>query len=85
MSRWSSIWLDSPPRGTGLALVEADFNLYHAGFRSAVLQLFVEQVQARLHATPNLVRIEHLEGRVGPATLEARGDMTWMGTKSIPM
>ncbi len=70
-----------PARGTGLALVEADFSLYHAGFRSAVLQLFVEQVQARLHATPNLVRIEHLEGRVGPATLEARGDMTWMGTE----
>ncbi len=70
-----------PSHDAGLALVEADFSLHHAGFRSAVLPLLVEQVQARIHASPSLVRIEHLEGRVGPATLEALGDLTWTGTE----
>ncbi len=70
-----------PVKGTRLGLVEADFSLHRAGFRSAVLRLVVEQVEARIHASPSLVRIEHLEGRVGPATLDARGDMTWTGTE----
>ncbi len=73
--------LGQPAEGKRLSLLDADFTLRHVGFRSAVLRLVVEQVQARIHASPSLVRIEHLEGRVGPATLEARGDMTWTGTE----
>jgi hypothetical protein len=70
-----------PAKGPGLSLLEADFSLHRVGFRSAVIRLLVEQVEGRIHASPGLVRIERLEGRVGPATLEARGDMTWTGAQ----
>lgn len=67
----------NPDEETGLSLVDVDLRLHHAGFRSALLPFDVREVQAHIHASPALVSLERLEGRVGPAAFDASGDMTW--------
>ena len=80
MLRWSSIWPDSRPGGPdwrSLRPISASTTPASGVLCSALCRTGTG-ASARL---ADLVRIEHLEGRVGPATLEARGDMTWTGTE----
>ena len=67
----------TPGGKNGLSLVDVDVRLHHAGFRTTVLPLDVREVEAHIHASPTLVSIEQLEGQVGPAALDARGNLTW--------
>ncbi|MBK9995593.1 MAG: hypothetical protein IPO99_00320 [Nitrospira sp.] len=70
----------NPDEKTGLSLVDVDLRLRHAGFRSAPLPLDVREVQAHIHVSPT-VRIERLEGQVGPAAFDAGGELTWTGSE----
>ncbi|MBA3754392.1 MAG: AsmA-like C-terminal domain-containing protein, partial [Nitrospira sp.] len=71
--------MGQPAGAKPLALVDLDLMLHHAGFRSALVSVPVHQVQARIHATSTVVTVEHLGGRLGPATFEARGAVTLAG------
>ena len=71
----------NPDEKTGLSLVDVDLRLRHAGFRSALLPLDVREVQAHIHVSPTVVRIERLEGQVGPAAFDAGGELAWTGSE----
>ncbi len=68
--------MGQPAGGKRLAVVDVLLMLHDAGFRSALLSAPVRQVQARIHAKPMVVTIEHLEGLLGPAKLEGHGTVT---------
>ena len=74
--------MGQPAGGKPLALVGVDLALHHVGFRSSQFSVPVHQVQARINATPTVVALEHLEGRLGPARFEARGAVTLMGSRA---
>ncbi|MEO7859376.1 MAG: AsmA-like C-terminal domain-containing protein [Nitrospirales bacterium] len=70
--------MGQPTGGKPLALVDINFTLHHVGFRISQFSVPVQQVQARINATPTVVTLERLEGRLGPARFDARGAVTLM-------
>ena len=74
--------MGQPAGGKRLALVGVELTLQNAGFRGSLFPVFIHQVQARIKASPTTVTLEHLEGRAGPAKLNATGMVTLMEGKA---
>jgi hypothetical protein len=71
-----------PLGGQPLALVDADLRLQRGGVRSSLWPVPVRQVEAHVTVTPTLVAIDHLDGRLGPATFQVLGALTLLEGKA---
>lgn len=71
--------MGQPVGGKPLALMDVDLSLRHGGFRSSLVPVPVQQVQARMNVKPTVVTLEQLDGWLGPAQFRAQGIVTLVG------